>query len=93
MQEQIVSIPIQLSRRNSSRVHSEETSEDVRARMHAIQENEIDQLRELSKFLEMEIKFAEQYLDVLKVVKEDWIDEYVADSLYNPKSFSNSCTV
>lgn len=54
---------------------SEETSEDVRARMHAIQENEIDQLRELSKFLEMEIRLAEQYLDVLTGVKEDWIDE------------------
>jgi hypothetical protein len=50
--------------------------EDVRARMHAIQENEIDQLRELSKFLEMETRFSEQYLDVLKDVKEDWIDEY-----------------
>ena len=45
--------------------------------MHAIQENEIDQLRELSKFLEMEIRLAEQYLDVLTGVKEDWIDEYV----------------
>lgn len=45
--------------------------------MHAIQENEIDQLRELSKFLEMEIRFAEQYLDVLRGVKEDWIDEFV----------------
>ena len=56
---------------------SEETSEDVRARMHAIQENEIDQLRELSKFLEMEIGFAEQNLDVLRGVKEDWIDECV----------------
>lgn len=56
---------------------SEESSEDVRARMHAIQENEIDQLRELSKFLEMEIRFAEQYLDVLRGVKDDWIDEFV----------------
>ena len=45
--------------------------------MHAIQENEIDQLRELSKFLEMETRFAEQYLDVLSGIKEDWIDEYV----------------
>ena len=57
--------------------YSEESSEDVRARMHAIQENEIDQLRELSKFLEMEIRFAEQYLDVLRGVKDDWIDEFV----------------
>ena len=48
--------------------------------MHAIQENEIDQLRELSKFLEMEIRFAEQNLDVLRGVKEDWIDECVVIS-------------
>ena len=45
--------------------------------MHAIQENEIDQLRELSKFLEMETRFAEQHLDVLRGVKDDWIDEFV----------------
>jgi len=48
--------------------------------MHAIQENEIDQLRELSKFLEMEIRFAEQHLDVLRGVKDDWIDEFVVIS-------------
>jgi hypothetical protein len=64
--------------------HSEDTSEDVRARMHAIQENEIDQLRELSKFLEMEIKFAEQHLDVLKGVQDDWIDEFVVISIIRP---------
>jgi len=45
--------------------------------MHAIQENEIDQLRELSKFLEMETRFAEQHLEVLRGVKDDWIDEFV----------------
>jgi hypothetical protein len=55
--------------------------------MHAIQENEIDQLRELSRFLEMEIKFAEQYLDVLRGVKEDWIDEYVAISGHSVEGF------
>ena len=55
--------------------------------MHAIQENEIDQLRELSKFLEMEIRFAEQYLNVLNVVKEDWIDECVTISPDNANIF------
>ena len=59
--------------------------------MHAIQENEIDQLRELSRFLEMEIRFAEQYMDVLKGVKEDWIDEYVVISS-TAQRFSNSNT-
>lgn len=71
---------LRFSRRDLTRTLSEETSEDVRARMHAIQENEIDQLRELSRFLEMEIRFAEQYMDVLRGVKEDWIDEYVVIS-------------
>ena len=57
--------------------------------MHAIQENEIDQLRELSKFLEMEIRLAEQYLDVLTGVKEDWIDEYVdITAVRNTSNFS-----
>lgn len=84
---QIVSVPLPPFRLNSPRVLSEETSEDVRARMHAIQENEIDQLRELSKLLEMEIRFAEQYLAVLKGVKEDWIDECVVIPLHRTKPF------
>jgi hypothetical protein len=57
--------------------------------MHAIQENEIDQLRELSKFLEMETRFAEQYLDVLNGVKDDWIDEFVVISQYEKDSNSS----
>lgn len=61
--------------------------------MHAIQENEIDQLRELSKFLEMEIRFAEQYLDVLNGVKEDWIDECVVISFYGTKGFQPQYSV
>ena len=79
----------------STRIRSEEASEDVRARMHAIQENEIDQLRELSRFLEMEIRFAEQYLDVLRGVKEDWIDEYVIFSRHDaaPFRFHSSITL
>ncbi|KAI0683951.1 hypothetical protein BC835DRAFT_1466935 [Cytidiella melzeri] len=53
----------------------EEITEDVRARMFAIQDNEIDQLRELTSFLDTEIQFVEQYLDVLKEAKSEWIDE------------------
>ncbi|KAI0920213.1 hypothetical protein AcV5_010014 [Taiwanofungus camphoratus] len=53
----------------------EETSEDVRARMHAIQENEMVQLRELTAFLDLEMNFVEQYLEVLRDVKAGWIDE------------------
>ena len=56
-------------------INSEETQEDVRARMYAIQENELEQLRELTGFLDTEINFVQQYLDVLKEAKTNWIDE------------------
>jgi len=46
--------------------------EDVHAHMHAIQENEIAQHRELTAFLDMEINYVQQYLDVLMDVKADW---------------------
>lgn len=45
--------------------------------MHAIQENEVVQLRELTSFLDLEINFVEQYLNVLKEVKSDWYDQCV----------------
>ncbi|KAG7452760.1 BAR-domain-containing protein [Guyanagaster necrorhizus] len=50
----------------------EEAAEDVRAYMHAIQENEIDQLRELTNFLESEVNFVKQYLDVLQETQAEW---------------------
>ncbi|KAF5327946.1 hypothetical protein D9758_016777 [Tetrapyrgos nigripes] len=50
----------------------EETTEDLRAQIHAIQENEIDQLRELTAFLDLEMNFVEQYLEVLKETKSEW---------------------
>ena len=52
--------------------YSEEAEEDVRARIDAIQENEIDQLRELTNALDLELNFAEQYLEVLKATKVNW---------------------
>jgi hypothetical protein len=55
--------------------HSEDIAEDVRARMHGIQENEIAQLRDLGGFLDMEIRFAENYLEVMKDVKANWVDQ------------------
>jgi hypothetical protein len=45
--------------------------------MHSIQENEIVQLRELTSFLDLEINFVQQYLNVLTDVKSDWYKEYV----------------
>jgi hypothetical protein len=56
---------------------SEETSEDVRARARAIQENEIQQLRDLTSFLDVEMNFAQQYLEVLQDVKSNWCDTWV----------------
>lgn len=63
---------------------SEETAEDVRAVMHAIQENETAQMRDLTSFLDLEIHFVQQYLDVLVDVRSDWPDRYVKLSLQDP---------
>lgn len=57
------------------RIHSEEITEDVRTRMLTIQEEELDLLKELTGFLNTETRFVEQYLDVLKEAKADWLDE------------------
>lgn len=40
--------------------------------MHLIQENEIDQTREMTAFLDLELNYVEQYLEVLKDVKSEW---------------------
>ncbi|KZT02969.1 uncharacterized protein LAESUDRAFT_762390 [Laetiporus sulphureus 93-53] len=43
--------------------------------MHAIQENEVAQLRALTDSLDLQTKYVERYLDVLRDVKAGWIDE------------------
>ncbi|KAF9560341.1 BAR-domain-containing protein [Agrocybe pediades] len=55
-----------------ARQRYEETAEDIRAHMHAIQENEHNQLRELSQLLDIETNFVQSYLDVLRDVKAEW---------------------
>ena len=57
--------------------YSEEMAEDVRSRMRAIQDEEISQLRDLTTFLDLELHFATQYVDVLNDVKAEWCAEYV----------------
>ncbi|KDR73959.1 hypothetical protein GALMADRAFT_250677 [Galerina marginata CBS 339.88] len=57
-----------------ARQRYEETTEDLRAHMHAIQENEHHQLRELTAFLDLETNFVQSYLEVLKDVKSEWQD-------------------
>lgn len=54
---------------------SEEVSEEAQLRMTSIQDREIDQFKDLSQFLEMETKFTQAYLEILKDLKRNWIDE------------------
>lgn len=54
---------------------SEDVTEDVRVRMQSIQENEIGQVRDLGSFLDTEIRYAENYLEVMKDVKAGWSKE------------------
>ncbi|EGO02912.1 hypothetical protein SERLA73DRAFT_165839 [Serpula lacrymans var. lacrymans S7.3] len=68
------------------RLRYEETSEDVRVRMHAIQENEIQQLRELTTFLDLELNFAKQYYEVLKDVKQTWCNESTLSKFESSRS-------
>jgi hypothetical protein len=54
---------------------SEETAEDIRAHMEAIRSDDAHHQRELTSFLDLEMNFAQQYLDVLKDVRSDWSQE------------------
>jgi hypothetical protein len=53
----------------------------MRAHMHGIQDREISHQRELTQFLDLEINFVQQYLDVLKEVRDEWPDKYVSVAL------------
>lgn len=57
--------------------YSDETDEDLRAHMHAIQENEHKQHRELGLLLDLETNYVQSYLDVLKDVKSNWPERCV----------------
>ncbi|TFK47129.1 BAR-domain-containing protein [Heliocybe sulcata] len=60
----------------------EETLEDVRAIMVAIQENESSQIRDLTTFLEHEMNFVQQYTEVLRDAKLNWVDVYVLTAVF-----------
>lgn len=51
-------------------------AEDLRAHIYAVQENEHNQLHELTSLLALETNFVRSYLDVLLDVKEDWQGAY-----------------
>ncbi|KAH7906936.1 BAR-domain-containing protein [Hygrophoropsis aurantiaca] len=74
----------------SARLRYEETSEDVRARMQSIQENEIQQLRELTTFLDLELNFVRQYHEVLKDVKSNWCTESTLTKFENQRANSRT---
>ncbi|KAF7291627.1 BAR domain-containing protein [Mycena chlorophos] len=57
---------------NHAKMRYEETTEEVTAHMHAIQESESSQLRELTGFLSLQINFVEQYLETLKETRDSW---------------------
>ncbi|KAI5991256.1 hypothetical protein EDD15DRAFT_2369190 [Pisolithus albus] len=57
------------------RLQFEETSEDVRSRMYGIQENETQQLHELTMFLDVQLNFAKQCVEVLHDVQDNWCDD------------------
>ncbi|KAI0364040.1 BAR-domain-containing protein [Pilatotrama ljubarskyi] len=70
----------------NAKARYEEALEDVRARMWAIQENEVVQLRDLTSFLDLEISFVRSYLDELQKVRDHWIDEETLRKLGAPKA-------
>lgn len=51
---------------------SDEAEADVQARIEAIQQNEVDQIRELGTLLDNELNYAEQYAQILRDVKDTW---------------------
>lgn len=53
---------------------SEEIAEEAQTRMTAIQNREMDHLKELTNFLDLEVEFARSYLDILTGLKDEWID-------------------
>ncbi|KAL5479072.1 hypothetical protein ACEPAI_2360 [Sanghuangporus weigelae] len=64
----------------------EETAEDVRTKMDSIREGEVEAQRELRNFLQTEIGFLEQYLDVLREVSLEWPEPDTYADLRKPSS-------
>jgi hypothetical protein len=54
---------------------SEEMSTEVQSQMERIQDGEMDQFKDLGRLLDMELKFAESWVEALKEIKADWPDK------------------
>src|SRR5262249_12726361 len=53
----------------------DEVSADVQARMISIQENEVQQWHDLTALLDVQVKFAKDYLTIMEDLKSQWIAE------------------
>ena len=73
--------PHELSDPTSS-LSSDEAEIDVQSRIEAVQQNEIDQIRELGLLLDNELNYAEQYAQILRDVKDNWPGKYVLPSFF-----------
>ena len=65
---------------------SDEAETDVQSRIEAIQQNEIDQIRELGSLLDNELNYAEQYTQILRDVKDNWPEKCVLPSPFLPNT-------
>ena len=74
----------------SSFFRSDEAEADVQARIEAIQQNEIDQIRELGSFLDNELNYAEQYAQILRDVKDNWPGKCVLLGRLSPLLYPNT---
>lgn len=70
----------------------DEISDDVQARMFYIQDNEIQQLRDLTAFLDMMLDFTTKCATALQEVKDGWIDDSAIEKVEydRPKTSSHA---
>ncbi|KAI0276054.1 hypothetical protein BGY98DRAFT_740303 [Russula aff. rugulosa BPL654] len=65
----------------------DEAEADVHSRIEAIQQNEIDQIRVLGSFLDIELSYAEQYIQILRDVKDNWPGKQEIAKLMDARRF------
>ncbi|KAI9509903.1 hypothetical protein F5148DRAFT_1282466 [Russula earlei] len=63
----------------------DEAELEVQSRIEAIQQNEIDQIRELGSLLHSELNYAEQYTQILRDVKDNWPGREQIANLMEPR--------
>lgn len=48
---------------------------ELQTQTERIQDGEMDQFKDLGRLLDMELRFAESWVDTLKEIKTDWPDK------------------